>query len=264
MRTKSLCSLMAAGLFAGVAACGNDQISYPILPAEEFTATLSGAGEVPAVTTAATGTAILGVVNDTILSFRVDVAGIDSTTVSHIHAGAAGVAGPVIVLLFAGPSACKQNSGAPIAITSSSAGNPTTITTTAPHGLGAVASTALVRMAGHAGSTPSLNNEYTATVTGTSTFTVPVAVAVAGTGGTAQRFVLINVTSPRCRPGYTGFLTQGQLKASQLTDLPAGYGATARARLDSLLVLLRTGGAYVNVRNAVDSSGHMRGQIQPM
>jgi len=263
MRNTTLCSLMAAGLFAAVAACGTD-ISYPILPAEEFTATLNGAGEVPAVTTAASGTAIFAVVNDTILSFRVDVAGIDSATASHIHAGAAGVAGPIIVNLFAGPSACKQNSGAAIAITSSSVGDPTTITTTAPHGLGANASTALVRIAGHAGSTPSLNNEYTATVTDTSTFTVPVPVTVAGTGGTAQRFVLVNVTSPRCRPGYTGFLAQGQLKASQLTLLPAGYGATAPERLDSLLVLLRTGGAYVNVHNAVNSGGHIRGQIGPM
>jgi len=122
----------------------------------------------------------------------------------------------------------------------------------------------LVRIAGHAGSTPSLNNEYTARVTGTSTFTIPVVVMVAGTGGTAQRFVLVNVTSPRCRPGYTGFLAQGQLKASQLTDLPAGYGATARARLDSLLVLLRTGGAYVNVHNRINAGGHIRGQIGPM
>ena len=262
MRNKTLCSLMAAGLFAGVAACGTE-ISYPILPAEEFTATLSGAGEVPAVTTAATGTAIFAVFDDTILSFRVDVAGIDSTTASHIHAGAAGVPGPVIVSLFAGPAACKQNSGGPIAITSSSVGSPTRITTTTKHGLGAVGATALVRIAGHAGSTPSLNNEYTATVIDTITFTIPVAVAVAGTGGTAQQFVLINVTSPRCRPGYTGFLSQGLLKASQLTELPAGYGTTARERLDSLLVLLRTGGAYVNVHNAVNSGGHIRGQIEP-
>jgi CHRD domain-containing protein len=132
------------------------------------------------------------------------------------------------------------------------------------HGFGANLTTPLVRIAGHAGSTPSLNNEYTATVTDTNKFTVPVPVAVGGTGGTAQRFVLINVTSPRCRPAYTGFLAQGLLKASQLTELPTGYGATPQERLDSLLVLLRTGGAYVNVHNAVNTGGHIRGQIQPM
>jgi CHRD domain len=263
MRIQTLCSLMAAGLFAGVAACGND-ISYPVLPAEEFTATLSGAAEVPAVPTAATGSAIFAVFDDSILSFRVDVAGLDSATAASIYAGGAGVAGPSLVSLFAGPSGCKQNSGAAIAITSSSAATPTTITTTVPHGFGAVGATPLVRIAGHAGSTPNINDEYTATVKGTSTFTIPVGVTVAGTGGTAQRFVFVNLTSPRCRPGYTGFLAQGEFKASQLTGLPAGYGATAQARLDSLLVLLRTGGAYVNVNNAVNSAGHIRGQIGPM
>jgi len=265
MRIQRLCSLMAASAFAGVLACG--EVSFPVIPAEEFTAALTGANEVPAVTTTATGTAVFGVsvINDTIiLSYRVDVAGMDSTTAAHIHDGAAGVPGPVIVTLFTGATACKQNSGTAIAITSSSVGNPTTITTTAPHGLGGTGSTALVRIAGHAGSTPSLNDEYTATVRSTTRFTVPVAVTVGGTGGTAQRFVLINVTSPRCRPGYTGFLAQGQFRASQLTDLPAGYGATARERLDSLLVLLRTGGAYVNVHNAVDAGGHIRGQVQPL
>ncbi len=262
MRNKALCSLMAAGLFAAVGACGTD-IAYPVATTEDFTATLAGANEVPSVTTGATGTVLFAVAYDTMLSYRIDVVGIDSTTSSNIHAGAPGAVGPVIVPLFAGPAACKQNAGAPIAISSSSVGTPTTITTTAPHGLGAAGTIFLVRIAGHAGSTPSLNDEYTATVSGTSTFTVPVAVTVGGTGGTAQRFVLINVTSPRCRPGYTGFLAEGQFKASQLTGLPAGYGATPRQRLDSLLVLLRNGGAYVNVNNAVNSSGHIRGQIGP-
>ena len=271
MHIQKLCSLMAAATFAGVVACG--EIAYPVIPAEEFTATLTGTNEVPAVTTTATGTAIFGVINDTILTYRVDVAGIDSTTASHIHQGAGGVNGPVVVTLFTGATACKQNSGTAIAITSSSVGNPTTITTTAPHGLGGTGSTALVRIAGHAGSTPSLNNEYTATVTGTSTFTVPVNVTVAGTGGTAQRFVLINVASPRCRPGFTGPLNQAQVKYSALTQLPAGFStnlpATAsrsdslRARFDSLLVLMRTGGVYVNAHNPANPGGHIRGQVVP-
>lgn len=260
MRFQRLCSLTAAGMVAGVLACG--EVSFPVVPAEEFTATLAGANEVPAVTTTATGTAVFGVINDTILTYRVDVAGIDSATASHIHEGAAGVPGGVIVTLFTGATACKQNSGTAIAIDSSRVGNPTTITTTAPHGL-AIGSTALVLIAGHAGSTPSLNNEYTATVTGTSTFTVPVAVTVAGTGGTAQRFTLINVASPRCRVGFTGPLNQAQVKYSALTQLPAGFGATARERFDSLLVLMRTGGVYVNVHNRANPGGELRGQIGP-
>jgi len=72
----------------------------------------------------------------------------------------------------------------------------------------------------------------------------------------------INVSSPRCRTGFTGELAQGQFKPSLLTQLPLSYGATPRARFDSLLGLMRSGNGYVNVRNRVDSLGHVRGQIQ--
>lgn len=71
-----------------------------------------------------------------------------------------------------------------IPITSSSVANPTVITTTVPHGL--VTGDTVV-IANHSGSTPSLNNEYTVTVTGTTTFTVPVNVTVGGTGGSLTR-----------------------------------------------------------------------------
>lgn len=107
MRRSSLCSLMAAGLFAGLAACG-DEISYPVLPTEEFVATLAGANEVPPVTSAASGTVILGVMYDTVLTWRIDVAAIDSPTVVRIFSGAAGVAGgDTLAVLFAGPGTCN-------------------------------------------------------------------------------------------------------------------------------------------------------------
>jgi len=201
MRIPTWCSLLAASTFAGALACG--EVSFPVIPAEEFTATLTGANEVPAVTTTTTGTAVFGVINDTILTFRVDVAGMDSTTASHIHEGAAGVVGPVIVTLFTGPTACLSATGTPI-----------------------------------------------------------------------------NVASPRCRTGFTGPLNQAQVKYSALTQLPAGYGVraptpitpadtlrarsdTMRARFDSLLVLMRTGGVYVNAHNLVNPGGHVRGPIGP-
>jgi len=196
MHVQKLCSLMAAATFAGVVACG--EIAYPVIPAEEFTATLTGTNEVPAVTTTATGTAIFGVINDTILTFRVDVAGMDSTTASHIHEGAAGVVGPVIVTLFTGPTACLSTAVPPVPI---------------------------------------------------------------------------NVASPRCRTGFTGPLNQAQVKYSALTALPAGFSAnlaatasrsdSLRARFDSLKVLMRTGGVYVNAHNLANSGGHIRGQIGP-
>jgi hypothetical protein len=62
---------------------------------------LSGANEVPAVATTATGTAILRIVGDSLIS-KVSVTGVeanDTLTVSHIHRGAIGVNGPVRVFL---------------------------------------------------------------------------------------------------------------------------------------------------------------------
>jgi hypothetical protein len=184
MRFQSLCSLTAAGLVAGVLACG--EIAFPALTGEEFEATAAGTNEVPVVTTAATASAVFALLNDTTLSFRVDVSTIDSTTLSHIHQGAAGVNGAVLVDLFLGPT-------------------------------------------------------------------------IAPTGCTAAQ-----VASPRCRVGYSGILAQGQVKPSQLTKASiAGFGTTPRERFDSLLVLLRTGGVYLNVHNRLNPGGHVRGQTQP-
>jgi len=179
MRFQSLCALIGASMLVGVAGC--DEVSFPTPVAEEFQAVLSGANEVPAVTTGATGTALFAVTLDTFLSYRIDVATIDSTTVAHIHEGAAGVPGAAIVTLFVGPTTC--------------------------------------------------------------------------TSSTAQ--------SPSCRLDFIGPLAQGQVRPSQLfSQLPAGYGADTVARFDSLLVLMRTGKAYVNVHTRANAGGEIRGQIQ--
>ncbi len=66
-------------------------------------------------------------------------------------------------------------------VSSSSVANPTTITTTAAHGL---TTGNIVTISGHSGSTPDINNSYTVTVLTTTTFTIPVNVTVGGTGGT--------------------------------------------------------------------------------
>ena len=66
------------------------------------------------------------------------------------------------------------------AILSSSVANPTVIDAPA-HGL---PDQARARIAGHTGSTPSLNGDWTITLVDADHFTVPVAVTVAGTGGT--------------------------------------------------------------------------------
>jgi len=77
-----------------------------------------------------------------------------------------------------------------VTITSSSVANPSIITTATPHGF-AASGTFLVRIAGHSGSTPSINNDYTATYVSASSFSIPVNVTVGGTGGTVVKLVEI-------------------------------------------------------------------------
>jgi hypothetical protein len=69
-------------------------------------------------------------------------------------------------------------------ITTSSVADPTLITTSAAHAL-VVGS--VVVIAGHTGSTPTLNGAHVVTaIPSTTTFNIPVAVTVGGTGGTVQ------------------------------------------------------------------------------
>ena len=159
-------------LFApALAVFGCKELSFPTPGGEEFLATLSGANHVPPVPTTATGTATFAVSLDTFLTYRIDVATIDSPTVAYVQEGAAGVAGAIIVTLYAGPT--------------------------------------------------------------------------------------------RNQLDFTGPLGINQFRPSTLTQLPASYGATPRERFDSLLILMRSGNVYVNVRSRLNVNGELRGQIQP-
>lgn len=73
---------------------------------------------------------------------------------------------------------------ASVAITSSSVADPTVLTTAA-HSI-PVGASRVVTIAGHSGSTPSLNGTWYATALTSTTVTIPVAVTVGGTGGTLQ------------------------------------------------------------------------------
>ena len=168
MRVRTVGIVAALSIVCGL---GCDEVSFPSPATEEFVATLSGAGEVPPVTTSAAGTAVFGVLLDTVLTYRIDIATTDTPTVAHIHEGAAGVPGAVIVTLYGGPTRNTADYGGPLGI--------------------------------------------------------------------------------------------GQFVPSQLTQLPVGFGATARARFDSLVTLMRAGGVYVNVHTLAHSGGEIRGQIQP-
>jgi CHRD domain-containing protein len=78
-------------------ACGDDDPSGPTVVRTNFLATLTGANERPnPVTTTGTGNATLTLFDDDSITWRVQVASIDSVTVSHIHFGDANTAGGIM------------------------------------------------------------------------------------------------------------------------------------------------------------------------
>jgi len=93
---------------------------------QTFTASLSGAEEVPPRNTDATGSAFFQLSDDgTRLTYTVSVANIENVFASHIHCGAKGVSGPVGVTLFMGTPGGGPISGtlAKGTITAPDAGN---------------------------------------------------------------------------------------------------------------------------------------------
>lgn len=89
-----------SGTASGVSEWSGDGLSKngPVL---NFAAPLSGDQEVPPVETNGTGLAKFKLSQDgASLSYMLNLAAIDGVTQSHIHCGAAGVNGPVVVFLF--------------------------------------------------------------------------------------------------------------------------------------------------------------------
>ena len=84
-------ALAITGAAAALVAC---QSMTSMMGAQQIT--LSGANEVPAVSTSATGTGTVTIREDRSVSARITVTGM-AATASHIHEGAAGANGPVIV-----------------------------------------------------------------------------------------------------------------------------------------------------------------------
>jgi hypothetical protein len=83
---------IALGALVPVASGCDD--NGPSGPATSFTAMLSGANEVPPVTTTATGTATLSVSGQQI-TYTVNVANLQNAIVAHIHIAPTGENGPV-------------------------------------------------------------------------------------------------------------------------------------------------------------------------
>ena len=90
-RRAVFCALTVAGALGVLASCTTMSDSM-----YSQTVTLSGANEVPPVTTSATGTATVTIKPDHSVSVKETVTGMTATA-SHIHQGAAGTNGPVIV-----------------------------------------------------------------------------------------------------------------------------------------------------------------------
>ncbi len=110
MDSFRILKIAVAALLPIVPACGDDE---PAGPATSFTATLSGANEVPAVTTTATGSATLSV-SGTEITYTINVTNLQNAILGHIHLAAAGVNGPVRLNLCgtgAPEPACTSGTG---------------------------------------------------------------------------------------------------------------------------------------------------------
>ena len=88
-------ALVAAGALSGCAQWNQMMSNAPAMMVGQRL-TLSGAEEVPPVTTSATGRAVVMIAPDRSVSGSIETTGINATA-AHIHEGAAGANGPVIV-----------------------------------------------------------------------------------------------------------------------------------------------------------------------
>lgn len=107
--------LMASALLVGLASCEDDD---DVLATKDWNVTMNTASEVPAPTgRTETGRATFKLLGDNSLQYTLavdSVAAGDSLTMAHLHAGAQGVAGPVILPLtmtFTGDSASGTITG---------------------------------------------------------------------------------------------------------------------------------------------------------
>jgi len=93
--------------------------------------------------------------------------------------------------------------------------------------------------------------------------TPTVATMHAGAAGATGPAIVILRSSQLSAVAFSGTFGDVQRSPVQLTDIPASYGATTRARFDSLVALMRSGNVYVNVATRRNPNGEVRGQVQP-
>lgn len=263
-RYLSYTLLLFSGLF--LVACDDDDDPPET---ESFAATLSGAGvvhelflapalsgdnEVPPVTTTATGDATFTAVGTT-LSYTVNVDGIDNATAAHIHSGAAGTNGGVIVSLFAGPETGAGFSGvlaedeaevdAAVLAEMRTGDTYTNVHTTG----------------NEAGELRDQVELYTTDATGSATFTldgleltysvtvnnmdeVTAAHIHTGAEGTTGAIIVPLFAGPTTAADFSGVLTEGTTTVTE-----------------EIITQLRSGDAYVNVHTVQNPLGDIRGQV---
>jgi hypothetical protein len=95
-RARAVSALCIVLLGSGGCTESYDVLSDAAPAKANFTTTLSGANEVPAVTTAATGWANFVLEDPNTLQYDIVVAGIDSVTMAHFHAAPNGQNGPIM------------------------------------------------------------------------------------------------------------------------------------------------------------------------
>ena len=144
-------------------------------------------------------------------------------------------------------------------ISTSSVAAATVITTAAAHGL---TSGVQVTIAGHAGSTPSINGNYTITKLSANTFSIPKAVTVAGTGGTVTanltakenvafspitgvpwQSVQVQFAQPDNPEFGSHYFAIGFMQVNVCYPLQAGIGAAA-TRAELIASTLKRGNSY--------------------
>ncbi len=109
---KTVQKLVGGALVIAIAfgASCSDDSTAPTFAKQEFVAALTGANERPnPVTTTAAGRSDVTLLDTNLVKVQLIVSTIDSVTQSHIHAGDATVAGPVMVFLLSFVPAGRPN-----------------------------------------------------------------------------------------------------------------------------------------------------------
>ena len=105
-------SALFACAFGGLALAGCNEEKAVVPAPERYIVTLNGLNEKPnAVTTTATGSAVVTVLSPDSIEWVLNVSGIDSVTAGHFHAADINSAGPVMVFVFGGPTTGRAFTG---------------------------------------------------------------------------------------------------------------------------------------------------------